>query len=175
MFKSIITLAAIVTSTAALATDLPSKMTPSAPAPIASSASLPFFAGIRGGDLYKDEVNNWTVGGNAGYEVNNFARVEAGYDRLNNKSKALKGDIVTGNAIAQIPLNLFNVTPYALAGVGYKWSDAKDESIYNVGGGVRYGLTKNLELDARYRHLANFKNDKPSKNDAFTVGVNYKF
>ena len=175
MFKSIITLAAIVTSTAALATDLPSKMSPSAPAPIASSASLPFFAGVRGGVLYKDEVNNWTVGGNAGYEVNNFARVEAGYDRLNNKSNALKGDIVTGNAIAQFPLNLYSVTPYALAGVGYKWSDAKDEAIYNVGGGFRYGLTKNFELDARYRHLANFKNDKPSKNDAFTVGVNYKF
>jgi opacity protein-like surface antigen len=175
MFKSIITLAAIVTSTAALATDLPSKMSAPAPAPVASSASLPFFAGVRGGDLYKDEVNNWTVGGNAGYEVNKFARVEAGYDRLNNKSKALKTDVVTGNAIAQLPLNLFNITPYALAGVGYAWNDVKDEAIYNVGGGVRYGLTKNFELDGRYRHLSNFKNDKKSTNDAFTVGVNYKF
>jgi len=175
MFKSIITLAAIVTSSAALATDLPSKMAAPAPAPVASSANLPFFAGVRGGDLYKAEVNNWTVGGNAGYEVNKFARVEVGYDRLNNKSKALKSDVVTTNAIAQLPLNFFNITPYALAGVGYKWSHAKDEAIYNVGGGVRYEFAKNLELDARYRHIAGVKKDKYTTTDAFTTGINYKF
>jgi hypothetical protein len=174
MFKSIITLAAIVASSAALATDLPSKKVVTAPIS-AFSDTLPYFAGIRGGDLYKNEVNNWTVGGNAGYEVNKFARFEVGYDRFDNKKNSLKSDVVTTNAIAQLPLNLFNVTPYALAGVGYKWSHAKDEYIYNVGVGVRYGLTKNFELDARYRYISDFKNDNISKNDAYTVGVNYKF
>ena len=99
--------------------------------------------------------------------------MEFGYDRFDNKSKALKSDVVTGNAIAQLPLNLFNVTPYALAGVGYKWSDAKDEYIYNVGGGIRYSLSKNIELDARYRYISDFKNERNT--NAFTAGVNYKF
>jgi opacity protein-like surface antigen len=173
MLKSIITLAAIVASTAALATDLPSKK--EAPAPAFTQAqNNPFYVGIRGGDLYKNEVNNWTVGGNAGYEVNKFARVEVNYDRLNNKDiKALKTDAVTGNAIAQLPFNLFNITPYALAGVGYGWSDYKNGGIYNVGGGVRYGVTNNVELDARYRYISDFKNEITT--NAFTAGVNYKF
>ena len=175
MFKSIITLAAIVASTAALATDLPSKMAAPAPAPVASASSLPFFVGIRGGDLYKNEVNNWTVGGNAGYEANKFVRVEVDYDHFSDKNKLGKAEVVTGNAIGQIPLNFFNITPYALAGVGYAWNDIKNQNVYNVGVGVRYGLTKNFEIDARYRHLANFKNETGTKNDAFTAGVNYKF
>jgi opacity protein-like surface antigen len=175
MFKSIITLAAIVTSTAALSSDLPSKMAAPAPAPVASSASLPYFAGVRGGDLYKNEVHNWTVGGNVGYEANKFVRVEAGYDRFNDKDNTGKADVVTGNVIGQLPLNFFNITPYALAGVGYAWNDVKNQTIYNVGGGVRYGLTKNFEIDARYRHIFNFKNETGTKNDAFTAGVNYKF
>ena len=172
MFKSIITLAAIVASTAALATDLPSKKTVTAPA-LAFTDNLPYFVGVRGGDLYKSEVNNWTVGGNAGYEVNKFARVEVGYDRVDNKKNNLKSDVVTTNAIAQLPLSLSNITPYALAGVGYKWSNAKDEYIYNVGGGVRYSLAKNIELDARYRYISDFKNDRNT--NAFTAGMNYKF
>jgi opacity protein-like surface antigen len=176
MFKSIITLAAIVASSAAFATDLPSKMAPSAPAPVASSANLPYFVGVRGGDLYKNEVNNWTVGGNAGYEVNKFARVEFGYDRLNNKDyKMFNSDVVTGNVIAQIPLNLYNITPYVLAGVGYGWSDYKNGPMYNFGGGIRYNFAKNIELDGRYRHLAGMKKDKYTSTDAFTLGVNYKF
>jgi opacity protein-like surface antigen len=173
MLKSIITLAAIVASTAALATDLPSKK--EAPAPVFTQAqNNPFYVGVRGGGLYKDEVNNWTVGGNAGYEVNKFARVEVGYDRLDNKDiKALKTDAVTGNAIAQLPIGIFNITPYALAGVGYGWSDYKNGGIYNVGGGVRYGVTNNVELDARYRYISDFKNEVTT--NAFTAGVNYKF
>ena len=173
MLKSIITLAAIVASTAALATDLPSKREPTAPT-FTQSKSTPFFVGIRGGDLYKDEVHNWTVGGNAGYEVNKFSRVEVGYDRLNNKDdKSLTSDIVTGNAIAQLPFSLFNITPYALGGIGYKWSDNKNTSIYNVGGGVRYGVTNSVELDARYRYISDFKNEVST--NAITAGVNYKF
>jgi len=175
MLKSIITLAAIVASTAALATDLPSKK--EAPAPVFTQAqNNPFYVGVRGGDLYKNEVNNWTVGGNAGYEVNKFARVEINYDRLNNKDhKVFNSDIVTGNAIAQLPIGIFNLTPYALAGVGYGWSDYKNGNIYNVGGGIRYDFAKNIELDGRYRHISNFKNEKTSTTDAFSLGVNYKF
>lgn len=173
MFKSIITLAAIVASTAALASDLPSKREPVAPT-FAQSQSNPFFVGVRGGNLYKDESNNWTVGGNFGYEMNKFARVEVGYDRLNNRDdKSLTSDVVTGNAIAQLPFSLFNITPYALGGVGYKWSDNKNTSIYNVGGGVRYDFTSRVELDARYRYISDFKNEVST--NAFTAGVNYKF
>jgi opacity protein-like surface antigen len=175
MFKSIITLAAIVASSAALATDLPSKMSAPAPAPVASSANLPYFVGIRGGDLYKNEVHNWTVGGNVGYEANKFVRVELDYDHFSDKNKLGKAEVVTGNVIGQLPLNLFNITPYALAGVGYAWNDVKNQNVYTVGAGVRYSLTKNFEIDARYRHLANFKNENGTKNDAFTAGINYKF
>mgnify|MGYP003654518730 CR=1 FL=1 len=171
MFKTIITLAAVVASSAALAADLPSRSPASAP--VFAQTSNPWYVGARAGSTYKDEVANWTAGVNGGYEVHKYARVEVGYDRFNDKNVSNnKQDVVIGNVIAQYPIFL-SITPYAVAGVGYSWSGLKDEAVYNVGAGVRYDLTKNLEVDARYRYISNFDSDRT--NNAFTAGVNYKF
>jgi opacity protein-like surface antigen len=65
------------------------------------------------------------------------------------------------------------VVPYALAGVGYRLSDAKNEPIFNVGAGLKYEITSNIDLDVRYRYVSDF--DRKAYNNAVTVGGAYKF
>jgi opacity protein-like surface antigen len=172
MFKSIVTVAALLASTAAFASDIPSRK--AAPAPVFTQKASPYYVGVRGGLDYKKDDQNYTVGGNAGYEVNSYVRGEVGYDYVNNSDDKTKtGHIVTGNVIGQYPIATFLVTPYGLGGVGYRWADVKNEAIFNVGAGVRYGITKSFELDGRYRYISNFKNE--NTNNVLTLGVNYKF
>ena len=166
MFKSIVTAAALLASTAAIASDLPSRS--AAPAPVFTQAASPFYVGVRGGLDYKKDDQKFSVGGNAGYEVNSYVRGEVGYDYLNDADKT---HAVTGNFIVQFPVMTF--TPYALAGVGYRWTDIKNDYVYNVGGGVRYSVTKDIELDARYRYINDFDNVK--HNNVISLGANYKF
>lgn len=171
MFKSIVTAAALVVSTAAIASDLPSRRP--APAPVFTQAS-PYFVGVRGGLNYKAGDQNYTVGGNAGYEVNSYVRGEVGYDFLENSNdNSKRQNIVTGNVIGQYPLAILSMTPYALGGVGYRWMEGENRAIYNVGGGVRYGVTGNIEVDGRYRYITDF--DKTKTDNVFSLGVNYKF
>jgi opacity protein-like surface antigen len=166
MFKSIVTAAALLASTAAFASDLPRRSAP--PAPVFTQAASPYYVGVNGGLDYKKDDQKFSVGGNAGYEVNSYVRGEVGYDYLNNADKT---HVVTGNFIVQFPI--MTLTPYALAGVGYRWTDIKNDYVYNVGGGVRYGVTKNIELDARYRFVTDFDNLK--QNNVISLGANYKF
>ena len=65
------------------------------------------------------------------------------------------------------------VIPYALAGVGYRLSDVKNEPVWNAGLGVRYEVTSNIEVDGRYRYLSDFKRNRDE--NILTLGVNYKF
>lgn len=172
MKKSFLVLAAVVASGAALAGDLPSRTTAPLPPerPVADSG---FYAGVRGGVVFTDNI---TAGVGAGYQFNKFVRAEANYDYLNNDKNSVNGlssSVVTGNVIGQYPLGSFPLTPYVLAGVGYRWSDAKNEPVWNVGAGARYAVTKNVELDARYRYVSSFQNER--QGNAFTLGLNYKF
>lgn len=63
---------------------------------------------------------------------------------------------------------------YALAGVGYQWSQLQeDQGTWTYGGGLTYDLTERVQLDGRVRVLNTF-NDK-TEDTLLTVGLNYKF
>ena len=169
--NTLIAFLAIAGVSSAMAGDLPNRKQAPA-APVVSSDSG-FYAGVRGGVVFTD---NLTIGAGAGYQFNRFIRAEANYDYLNNdnnKTNGLSSSLATGNLIGQYPFETWGLTPYALAGVGYRWSDAKNEPVWNVGAGVRYDVTKNVELDARYRYVSSFQNER--QGNAFTLGLNYKF
>jgi opacity protein-like surface antigen len=166
---------ALITSSAALASDLPKKNAPLPP--VRPTFEAPntdgFYAGINGG--YASRSENGTAGGSVGYQWG-IARFEADYDRL--KVSQSGSNLVTGNFILGHSLAAFGlpkVTPYALVGGGERITDKmKHEKVYNVGGGVRFGLTNSLDLDTRYRYVA--KTDGPTRPDnIFTVGLTYKF
>lgn len=170
MNKTLITLAAVLVSGVAVAGDLPSRKTAPLPPerPVQDSG---FFAGVRGGVVFNDNI---TAGVGAGYQFNQFVRAEANYDYLNNdnnRTNGLTSNIGTVNMIGQYQVAAF--TPYALAGIGYRWSDAKNEPVWNVGAGVRYNVVENVELDARYRYISSFQNERAG--NLFTLGLNYKF
>lgn len=177
---------------AAMAADIPSKATPAAPAPAASSSAFGldgfYVGGFAGGDYSKVSHINlshtpYVIGGVAGYEWNRYFRTEATFDYTSkNKPTTTKsGETLFGNAIVQYPIG-FGITPYVLGGVGYGWGSwdkvgnyGIDRTLYNVGGGVRYSLTKNLELDGRYRYINAATGPKFNDNNVVTLGVNYKF
>lgn len=168
MLKNAIVVAALVASTGAFAADVPNrKVTPPAPTPAVQSYSG-FYVGARGGAVKQD----YTVGGAAGYNISSVASTEVSYDYIDNKDNSNKSaNVVTGNFLGHAKLG--PLTGYTLAGIGYRWADVKNEAIWNVGGGLKFDITKKIELDGRYRYIANFENDRSS--NMFTVGVNYKF
>ncbi len=161
-----------VIATSAAAGDLPSRTTAPLPPqrPVVTS-DAGFYAGVRGGVVFNDNI---TAGVGAGYQFNQFVRSEINYDYLNNdnnRTNGLTSNIGTVNMIGQYQVAAF--TPYALAGIGYRWSDAKNEGVWNVGAGVRYNVVENVELDARYRYISSFQNERAG--NLFTLGLNYKF
>ena len=108
-----------------------------------------------------------------GYEFNRNFRSEL---NVSNRFGSDRGQIVTADAIVGVPVGAF--TPYALVGVGYGFNglgrNGDPASLWSVGGGVRYGLTRNVELDARYRYTRQF-NDERLDSNAATIGVNFRF
>ena len=176
MFKTLTTAAAALVSmaTVTFGADLPRRAAPAAPA-AAVATSPSFYVGARVGSL-SNQIDSWngrvTGGLTGGYEVNNFIRVEGNYDYSHSNQVLNRNHIVTGNAIGQYKIG-FGVVPYALAGIGYRWSDLSNEAVWNVGGGARYDSAYNIEVDLRYRYIADF--DRVRENNVVTLGVNYKF
>jgi opacity protein-like surface antigen len=170
MFRT--TIAALLTATsitAVSAADLPKRSAPVAPV-VASEGG--FYAGANAG-LARTE-NDATFGASLGYQFNKYLRAEGTYDYRYNEDNSrtkLSSSTALGNLIVQYPIGAF--TPYALAGAGYRWSDLKNEQVWAAGGGVRYAVTRNVEVDGRYRYIANYDNKRD--NSVFTVGLNYKF
>jgi len=171
MRNTIAALAVVFTATSATATDLPGRSAPSAPSPVFVSKS--FYAGINGGGIVTDGINinaPWTVGLVGGYNVAKIGpvavSVEGTYDYSKNKNNDIAGNIVGGYSFGSI-------TPYALAGVGYRFADIKNEALWNVGVGVKVSVTSSVDVDARYRRVDNY--DRAIGEDRVTLGVNYKF
>lgn len=163
----------LVVSTAAFATDLPSRNMPTAPFVGAESSS--WYAGVAVGGITSENAwyNNVRVNTSLGHELNSFSRVEATYDYKNNNRSENRSHTGMVNGIGQYKLPYFSLTPYALAGVGYRIADVKNEPVWNVGGGVRYDLTSNIGVDGRYRYLSDF--NRLRDENIVTLGVNYKF
>ena len=175
MNKFITTVAALVAATAANATDLPSKT--SAPSkPVAIETEKNVYGGINGGFVVTDGINKnspWAVGLVGGYNVYRFAGFGLAGEGSYNLSKG-KVSTFAGNGILSFDAPF--VTPYALAGVGYRMETHKDRNIWNYGGGLKYSLTSSIELDGRYVRTEDLKSKSINKaEDRATVGVNYKF
>lgn len=175
--KSIVILSGLFLSTAAVAADIPSRNAPLPPArPVFVETAKPFFVGVHlGASNYDQKLwsNNSEFRANvrAGYEFSPYLRIEGNYDYGHNSVSEFRTNTVTGNLIGQYRFG--SVVPYALAGGGYRWSGIKNEPVYNVGGGVRYEITSRVEVDARYRYVANFDNRRDE--NVATLGANYKF
>jgi opacity protein-like surface antigen len=173
----------------AAAADLPSKSAAAAPAVSTSAFNLSgwYAGGYVGGNF--DDTNKFkydntpkVFGGVAGYQWNKYLRTEATLD-YNTKAvptTTKTGETAFANAVVSYPV--FGVTPYILAGVGYGWGSwdkvtvtNKDRTLYNVGGGIRYDITKAFEIDGRYRYIDGLTGKKFDNNHVVTLGVNYKF
>lgn len=172
----IATVAAVAFTGSAYATDLPSRAAPAAPPIFAQSPSFGFYAGLSGGVAFTDNIDNReaTVGGTFGLQFNPFLRSEL---NVSNRFGAQNGQVVTADAIIGVPI--YGFTPYALAGVGYGFNaygkpNGDAAALWSVGGGVRYELTRNWEVDTRYRYTRQF-NDSNADNNTVTFGLNYRF
>jgi opacity protein-like surface antigen len=171
MRNTIAALAAVFGATSAMAADLPGKSAPAAPSPIFASKS--FYAGVNGGAIVTDGINvnaPWTVGVVGGYNITSIGPIgiaaEGTYDYTKDNTNDVAGNIVGGYSFG-------SVTPYALAGVGYRFADIRNEAIWNVGVGVKVAVTSSIDVDTRYRRVDNL--DRTGGEDRVTVGVNYKF
>ena len=163
----------------AFATDLPSKAAPTPPARLADVVSdNSWYGGLAIGGVYQDGVRNkWyddiRLSVMGGHEFNSFMRAELNYDYKNSNKIKDRAHSFIANGIGQVKLPFISVVPYGIAGVGYRISDTKNEAIYNVGAGVRYELTSNIDLDARYRYVTDFK--RKSDENVVSIGASYKF
>jgi opacity protein-like surface antigen len=178
MFKSI-KLAAVsllALSSVAVAADLPSKTQPAIPSVKSITGDTTYYVGgFIGAEPKKAEpwYGSLRGGVNAGYNLTSFAAVEAAYEYQYSPVKALRSNTIFANGVGQMKVPFIPVVPYALAGVGYRISDAKDQAVWNVGAGVKYEITSNIDLDLRYRYVSDF--DRKAHNNAVTLGAAYKF
>ena len=177
MNKLIISFVALVAATAANATDLPSKSAPTPPKKSAlAGTEKNVYGGLNGGFVVTDGINKnslWTIGLVGGYNVYRFAGISVAGEGTYDYSK---GEVNTLAINSVVGYDAGFVTPYALAGVGYRTEKHNDRNIWNYGGGLKYNLTSSLELDSRYRRTEDLKTKPNSKaEDRVTLGVNYKF
>jgi opacity protein-like surface antigen len=178
MQKTIVSALALLASVAAAsATDLPSKRSPVAPA-VESPLSQYYVGGNIGGNV--DSARAYSIGAVAGWNILPFLAVEGTYDvsRADNKvgGNWNYGNTLAVNLVPQYKIPGSDFTVYAIGGVGYKWNtQAADYAVYNVGGGLKYELTKSLDVDFRYRRIDAIDSGKGAPEDKVTAGVNVKF
>lgn len=134
----------------------------------ASAQENKFFAGPTVGAGF---AGGPTLGLNGGYEFHKYGRVEATYDHMF-MTGPWNLDTLGMNLIGQIPTGTF-VTPYALAGLGYQWQNGINQGNWTVGGGLRAEVTKNFDIDLRYRYIQGMWNQ--TNNNFVGIGTNFKF
>jgi opacity protein-like surface antigen len=121
-----------------------------------------------------------TTGAVIGYRFNRILGAEVTYDQEWRSRQ--NGGLLMLNGVAELPVHN-RIRPYVLAGVGLGFdhynqnrADRNGTPMYNVGGGVRYALTSNFDLDARYRYIASISTGNAQQNASMlTFGVNYRF
>jgi opacity protein-like surface antigen len=178
MNKLLTSIVAIVAASAASAADLPSKSIPTPPTKPASlvDSEKNVYGGLNGGFVVTDGINKnspWVIGLVGGYNVYRFAGFSVAGEGTYDYSK---GDVNTVAVNSVVGYDTGIVTPYALAGVGYRNEPHNNRNIWNYGGGLKYNLTSSIELDGRYRRTEDLKTTRTSKpEDRVTLGVNYKF
>lgn len=176
MFKSIMpAVAALFLGSSAIAADLPKRTVAPLPPVVDRTVSEPQFfvggfAGVGSTDWSNLTSDNARVGVVAGWQPIRYIRLEGVYEYGWKDAHGKHSNSLFGNVIAQYPVGAF--TPYALVGTGYRWSTV-NETVWNVGGGVRYAITSNVEADLRYRYVSDY-NTRNHEN-VVTLGLNYRF
>jgi opacity protein-like surface antigen len=190
MKKTIMAMVAtLAMASAASASDLPGRNSAPAPTPARADYPTSWYVGVNAGstagtDKFSFDGSRGVIGGVAGYEVNSFLRVEGAFTNRFSGSNTKDGQMATANAIGQYTIPGTAITPYVLGGVGYGWNyygdpDGKAAALWNAGGGVRYAVSKNWEIDGRYKYIQQFKSygddGRKGNENSLTAGVNYKF
>lgn len=175
MKKTICAIALVLSTATAFATDtssIPSRTNPIAP--VGGSLVEPkMWVGVNAGISATDGINSdapWSVGAVAGYNVVRLGPLGLGIEGTYDYKKGVTQDI-SGNVLASLKFGSFS--PYGLAGIGYRWADVKNEKTWTVGGGVKYAVSRNIEVDTRYRRIEDWDRARPD--DRVTIGVNFKF
>ena len=175
MNKLITSFVALVAATAANAADLPSKTAPAAK-PVATDTEKNVYGGLNGGFVVTDGINKnspWAIGIVGGYNVYRFAGITVAGEGTYDYSK---GDVNTFVVNSVVNYDAGFVTPYVLAGIGYRNEPHNNRTVYNYGGGLKYAISTSIDLDGRYRRTEDLKTTAGSKaEDRVTLGVNYKF
>lgn len=129
-----------------------------------------------GGQLGAAVNNNEKIsyGALVGIQLGPYVRFEGTYD---NNSLGKTANMFMGNVIGQYLIPNSVVTSYVLVGTGLSYFGSQSVGTYAVGGGVRLAASGSIELDARYRYIAEY-NEKymPAAGvNTFTVGTSYRF
>jgi opacity protein-like surface antigen len=138
------------------------------------------YLGANAGSNFRDG-QDYVLGGVVGYQFHRNFAGELTYDYARMAGGG-DGQMVMGNLVASQRLSILPITPYALVGAGVGWNaygstnDGGNTALYNVGGGVRINLVKNVDLDARYRYVGAFNTNESSyAQHVVTGGLNIRF
>ena len=178
MQRTIMAALAVLAAGAALAGDLPSKNAPVPPTFQRATEVVPTgYIGLNSGATV-GTGRAYTGGVVAGYNYSQYLAAEYGYEYIR---PAHGGDTRQQVALSILPKYRLGNSPlsvYALGGVGYSWDEkSKNGTTYSYGGGVKYDVSKSVELDARIKRVEFFSNGPgvPRTDDRFTIGLNFKF
>ena len=182
MQRTIMAALAVLAAGSAIAGDLPSKKAPVPPTFQRAAEVDPtggYFGVTGGGAVGTDRA--YTGGVVAGYNYSQYLAAEYGYDYVRPNRDVSGRDTKHQVGVNLLPKYRLGNTPftvYALGGVGYSFDEkTKSGTTYSYGGGVKYDVAKNIELDARIKRVDFFSDsaNRAKADDRFTFGVNFKF
>jgi opacity protein-like surface antigen len=172
---------AVLAAGSAFAGDLPSKKAPVPPTfQRATEVESLGYVGVNGGGAVGTD-RAYTGGVVAGYNYSQYLAAEYGYEYVRPNRDAFGRDTkhqVGVNLLPKYRLGNTPITVYALGGVGYSFDEkTKNGTTYSFGGGAKYDISKNLELDARIKRVDFFSDaaNKAKSEDRISAGLNYKF
>lgn len=152
---------------------------------MAQSMPAGMYVGV-GGDYIASTAKHASKTGaggvNVGYDLNKIVSLEFGFRDApaRGNQKEQQSAVVDLKVGAPISLGFAEVKPYAMVGTGYGFSSRTPTSptvttpIYDIGAGVVYAVTKNVDLDLRYTHVNAYNNTYHTSNQV-GMNVNYKF
>jgi hypothetical protein len=141
-----------------------------APAEAQEAKQMNWFAGPTVGSTWTQGSN---LGFNGGYQINKYFAVEANYDHVFNQWGNAPIDLMTGNLVLGYPIASTKLTPYVLAGLGYQFQWNANQGVFNVGGGTKISMAKDIDMDVRYRYVQGMSNQQ--NENIVSVGVGFKF
>jgi opacity protein-like surface antigen len=175
----------LVASTASAANLPDKKKTPVPPTRPVVEAPTNWYVGVNAGGALKSDVNLQntpaTVGGVVGYNFNKMFAVETTLEESFKNNGIPSQTRVMLNGVVSPFGSFYGFKPYVLAGAGTQNHEITTDksgykAIYNLGGGLKYDLSKSWEADARYRHVSAFSDTTRNRDsNVFTIGLNYKF